>query len=237
MGVYPCSDTYLYEEELYAAMMDAGMVDGFMFAYVLVLFVSMICMAACYVFQSIGLYAIAQRRKIRHGWLAWVPFGNMWILGSISDQYQYLVKGNIKGRRKILLGLNIGCVASYMFAMLCGVLGFLNQDAVLFMLGYLLGALGYAVTIIILIVFMYIACYDLYRSCKPDDGVLFLVLSILIPVTLPIFVFACRNQDQGMPPRKQPVQTVPVTEQPEEAEDEETTEAEEGFAQPEEFEE
>ncbi len=43
---------------------------------------------ALYVLQAIGLYTIAQRRGIRHAWLAWVPVGSVWILGSIADDYR-----------------------------------------------------------------------------------------------------------------------------------------------------
>lgn len=246
MGISPYPDTYAYKEEMLTDMMDASMAGAFIFVFMLILLFSLACMVVCYVFQSLGMHAIANRRKIRHGWLAWVPFGNMWILGSISDQYQYLVKGKIKNRRKTLLGLNIGCVASYLLAALCEFVGVLNPDAVLFIIGYLLGMLGYAVTVIILTVFQYMAVYDLYRSCKPDDSVLFLVLSIVFSITLPIFVFICRKKDLGMPPRKQPVQPMgvpmqpmaaPVQPQQAEAQEEPETEVEEGFARPEEFEE
>ena len=45
---------------------------------------------------------------IRHAWLAWVPIGNNWILGSLSDQYRYLVKGKICRKRVILPALSGG---------------------------------------------------------------------------------------------------------------------------------
>ena len=35
----------------------------------------------------------------------------------------------------------------------------------------------------------YIAYYDVFKSCKPKNAVLFLVLSIVFDVTLPFFVF------------------------------------------------
>ena len=36
---------------------------------------------AAYIMGSLGHYTIAQRRGIKHPWLAWIPFGNLWILG------------------------------------------------------------------------------------------------------------------------------------------------------------
>ena len=40
-----------------------------------------------YVLQAIGLYTIAKRRNIAHAWLACVPVGSLWIMGSIADDY------------------------------------------------------------------------------------------------------------------------------------------------------
>lgn len=48
---------------------------------------SSILSIALYVLQAIGLYTIAKRRNIAHAWLAWVPVGSVWILGSIADDY------------------------------------------------------------------------------------------------------------------------------------------------------
>ena len=58
-------------------------------------------------------------------------------------------------------------------------------------------------------VFRYMALYDIYKSLDPENCVLFLVLSILFGVTEPFFLFFSREKDGGMPPRKQPVQDAP----------------------------
>ena len=71
--------------------------------------------------------------------------------------------------------------------------------------------------------------YDLYKSCNPSRAVLFLLLSIFVAYPQPFFVFACRNQDLGMPPRRQPqpVQEIPaVVETAETAEPAEAVEEE-----------
>ena len=54
-------------------------------------------------------------------------------------------------------------------------------------------------------VIRYMAMYDIYNSCSPQNSVVFLVLSILFSITEPFFLFFTRNKDDGMPPRKQPV--------------------------------
>jgi hypothetical protein len=160
------------------------------------------------------MYTIAKRRGIRHPWLSWLPIGNTWILGSISDQYQYVAKGNIRSRRKVLLGLSIAvCVLMivyyiYRVIAIIGLIIFEYQPTdmwggFLLEIGFVLamGTLG-----IINAVFTYMAYYDLFDSCNPKHSVVFLVLGIFFSFLLPFFVFACRKKDLGMPPRKTAVQ-------------------------------
>lgn len=163
-----------------------------------------------YVFQSMTLCNISSRRGIRKRWLAWLPVGNMWILGSIADHYQYVAKGQVCNRRKALL---ISMIAIYILPILIG-LGFagLWLDAFsgtvfadpLFcaLLLVICGLLFLAVQIMGVVV-QYIACYNLFASCNPATATTFLLLSIFVPVTLPFFLFASRNKDLGMPPKKQ----------------------------------
>ena len=170
-----------------------GALGVFVVVYMLFLLLAMAFAIAAYVLGSLGLYTVAQRRGIRRSWLAWVPLGNMWILGSLSDQYQYIARGKVKNRRKIILTLGIILFAIYflwLFAtIICAVAGG-EIGAALVML---FGLLVIAVVAIWLAVCEYMAYYDLFKSCEPDNAVLYLVLSILFSVSLPFFVFACRK--------------------------------------------
>ena len=196
---------------------------AFFLIYLLVCFGSMILSVVSYVIHALGLYTIGQRRQIKHAWMAWLPVVNMWILGSISDQYQYVVKGRVRNRRKTMVGLSIAMWAMYIVFWIGYIMIFVNMfmnmgtlDGMGFEQGMqILGApmlvsvgaiLAMMVLAIILAVFQYIAYYDLYASCKPNNAGLFTVLSILINVTLPFFVFGCRKSDRGMPPKKSDVQ-------------------------------
>ena len=185
---------------------------------------------ATYVFMAIGLYAIAKRRGINHPWLAWIPFGNIWLLGCVSDQYRYVAMGQEKSKRKIMLGLDIATTAIgiaaivlafatiiHVFAAMDSNLGVLEEEvmmedgySVAGAIGSLMGAVGLCLvmcgTAIALMVLQYMALYDLFRSCDPAPATVFLVLSIVLSlfgfgVVQAIFVFACRNKDLGMPPR------------------------------------
>ena len=173
-------------------------------------------MIAAYVLRSIGLYAIAKRRGISNPWLAWIPVAWVWILGSISDQFRYVTKAQVKNKRTTLLVMNlIQMVASTALVVVIGIafaelvsMGIVSADEEALMteamilvfkfmaLGLVLGGIALATAII-----HYIAMYDLYLSVNPANAVLFLILSIFIGITEPFFIFFNRNKDGGMPPR------------------------------------
>lgn len=188
-----------------------------------------------YVLQALALYTIAERRGINKPWLAWVPVVNVWILGSISDQYQYVVNRKVKNKRKVLLGLSIAFTAIMVFLIVFVIWGLLagllmmepawdagtvpiQSDAVRDAIGALLvvGLLLIAVWVMLIVylVFYYMAMYDVFRSSDPRNSTLYIVLSIVCNFVVDgvycIFLMLCMNKDLGMPPRKQ--QFVPVTE-------------------------
>ena len=192
-----------------ADMMAAAMGIFFMVIWLVAIAFSVVS----YVLFSRGMQVIARRRGIRKSWLAWVPVANMWTLGSISDQYQYVVKGKIRNRRKVLLGLMIGYVAIFVLLEVITAFFFGEENVAVFALLFL-AALGIFAVAVLYMVFLYIALYDLYVSCDPENAVLYLVLSILLNVTLPFFLLACRNKDGGMPQRKPVQPAAPVMPEP-----------------------
>lgn len=172
---------------------------------------------ASYVLTALALYTIAKRRGISKPWLAWIPVADAWILGSLSDQYRYVVKGENKSKRKALLVLSIlSCVLSIaMFciavAMMIGAIGGMMRgvaeaEMLEQILGPVVGILGLCLPLvgvaIAYTIIYFMALYDVYTSCDPGNNVLFLVLSILIGITKPFFLFFSRNKDNGMPPRR-----------------------------------
>ncbi len=177
---------------------------------------------ASYVLTALALYTLADRRGLNKPWLAWIPVLNCWILGSLSDQYQYVVRGENKSKRKWLLGLNIVTALIGIFVAVLGVVilvGAINtgiyggsetalmsqiMGPLLAIVGLCLPLVGVAIAFVVL---YFMALYDVYKSMDPANSVLFLVLSVLFHVTEPFFLFFNRHKDKGMPPRRQaPVQ-------------------------------
>ena len=187
---------------------------------------------AAYVLTALAIYAVANRRGLKHPWLAWIPVANVWLVGSISDQYRYVVKGENRSKRKILLilqilaavgGIVIFCLGiGVAVSAVSGAIRNVSEEQLLGqIMGPVIGMLGVCVPMagisIAYMVVRFMALYDIYNSLDPKNSVVFLVLSILFPVTEPFFLFFSRNKDGGMPPRKQqPVYHDPVYELPKE---------------------
>ena len=230
----------MYPDMMYPDMMNAvsegvGVLVGFLVVFSIVYLLSIGLGIASYILHALGLYTIAQRRGIKHPWMAWVPVLNLWTLGSISDQYQYVTQGLIRNRRKLLIGLQIGVVVLWIISFCLYIGMFVNiiaqipamehmdesQMVKLFSpaIGMMVVSFAMSAVGIVTTVFTYICAYNLFASCQPKNKTLFLVLSIIFPVVYAFFVFACRNKDLGMPPRKdaapqQPVYTQPAYQQP-----------------------
>lgn len=204
---------FSYNFEAGDMMTDEMAVSLFAGIFLVVLAFALIFGLVFYIFQSIGIYRIAKRRGIHHAWLAWVPIVNSWTIGCISDQYQYLVRGKNTKRRVILLTLaivtavlNIIGSGSTITTMFSSIAAYSNEAFAPALTGSLvLGSTASylaAIVGIVNLVFTCIALYDLYNSCWPSNAVMFLVLGIVFSITQPFFLFACRNRDDGMPPRK-----------------------------------
>ena len=174
---------------------------------------------ASYVLSAWALYTAASRRGIRKAWLSWIPVLNVWILGSLSDQYRYVVKGQVKSKRKLLLVFRLttllcGAVVlgTAVFAVTQTVMNLLQGSSNHMILNLVTGPIITAACVSLPIfalsiataVIRFMALYDIYTSMDPGNNVLFLVLSIFFPVTESFFLFFNRNKDGGMPPRKQP---------------------------------
>ena len=163
-----------------------------------VLLLSLIFWIIC----ALSLQAIARRRGIRNAWLAWVPVGNEWILGSIADQYQHLIQGKITARRKLLVWLNVGyamlIIANGLVQGLTEAAAHTEEQLMLWSLASMLISVARLAVSITALVFCHMSNYDLYRSCDPKNAVTFLVLGIIFPITQPFFYLSCRKKDLGM---------------------------------------
>lgn len=196
-------------------MLAAGFLVVVMIVLLFLLIVHYAFFVAAYILEGIALSAIARRRGIAKPWLAWVPVGKFWLLGAISDQYRYVVHGQVRNRRHLLLWsslaftigtwifqgwLNAWSAGTVYSAFVQGDFAFASTE--LWGIGVLcLTVAVYLAAAVAVAVFQYMAYYDLFCSSQPKRKLLYLLLSIFTVYPLPFFVFSCRNQDLGMPPR------------------------------------
>ena len=207
-----------FEEELIFGIL-SGLISSFP---------SMLFGIATYVLMALALQTIAQRRGLNKPWLAWIPVVNVWLLGSLSDQYQYVVKGENKAKRKWLLALNIAGAALSVAAVVLTIVtvagavhilgyGANERELLSNIMGPLLGVAGVSIPMagisIAYAVIRYMALYDVFKSMDPNNSVVFLVLSILFHIEA-FFLFFTRSKDNGMPPRRQPEPAYTAYEQP-----------------------
>ena len=205
----------------FAYVLEELMDSGVVLVNVITNSISSLISIGTYVLMALGIYTIAKRRAISNPWMAWIPVLNCWLIGCISDQYRYVAKGQVKSKRKSLLVLSIIQVIltiAFFVALLVAVIGGISSavagvsEAAIFqsvmvpaivMLGLLLPMFGVGVAKTII---YYMSMYDLYTSCAPENNALFLVLSIFFRITEPFFVFFNRNNDKGMPPRRNTIE-------------------------------
>lgn len=200
-------EAYMYEEEMLMGLV-SGLISGVP---------SMLLSIAAYVLTAMALYTMAKRRGLNKPWLAWIPVVSCWVLGSLSDQYRYVVKGENKTKRKILLTLSIvmSCLCVVMIVVagvmvvniVLAAMGDMDEMAIMSaVMGPAMGVAGLAIPMvgvaIAYAIIYYMALYDVYKSMDPGNCVLFLVLSIIFNITEPFFLFFNRNKDLGMPPRR-----------------------------------
>jgi hypothetical protein len=121
-----------------------------------------------YILTSIGLYKLALNQRIENPWLAWIPIGNLYILGKIIKT----LKIDTLEIPSIELVLPIGCVV---VAILGGI-----------------PFIGWIVRIAYMIL-CFLAMYKLYKMYRPQQAVAWLILSIVLPFMGPIFIFVMRN--------------------------------------------
>lgn len=213
---YDYYDYYGYEEAIFeeGAMAFAGVL-------LLIYGFAMIWGLVSYILHSLGLYTIANRRGIRHPWMAWVPICSDYLLGCVSDHFYHVTENrNKKLRVGILVTaiLYVVCLVlffisyfSFVVEVFASVMSgsYLSDEMVMEMIGPMLGMVGlsllFSVVAIVMAVMRYVALYGLYASCWPNCKVGFLLLSIFINASTAILVFICRNKDEGMAPVQRPV--------------------------------
>lgn len=137
--------------------------------------------------SSLALYTIAKRWHMPRPWLAWLPVGNLWMLGALADDAAAPGKRRLP-RRWIMLA--VGLVLAVVLPV--GVL----YDAGCTLPGALLAgnAIGLMVWLAVIfgsMVFSFMSLEAVYRVCRPEKSALYTLLSILLSIPIPFCLLSC----------------------------------------------
>jgi hypothetical protein len=134
------------------------------------------------VFSSYAVFRMGRGLGLRSAWVAWLPGGNLWVMGCIADQYHQLTRGR-KSYLRWMLPLHAAWAVLLWF---CTCTQGPTAQALLSLADRFL--LIPAILSIGGIVAVYTALNRVYRYTTMGDGVLFTALGLLFSVPTPFFL-------------------------------------------------
>ncbi len=174
-------ELYSYPTAMEEAL-GAGMAGFFVAFYGTLLLFSI----AMYIMQGIAFMNMAKKTGVRNGWLAFIPIGNVYIIGRIADAG----KGNRKNTRR-LMGLMIATVIIYVLILVLCVTAIISapfSDTMpfVYLIPVILLTIAMAVVAICAEVFMFIAYYGIAQNFGGKDGTVYFVGILLGMFLMPV---------------------------------------------------
>ena len=170
-------DYYNYYNSFYNPY--SGMLDVAYGILSLLLLSSLFIFIVLYIFESIALYTIAKNRGIKNAFLSFIPVAEYYILGKVYDDISATMnKKTGYAARMVVMGYAGGISVPFL----------------ILAIPFVLVQIGCTVA---LLIFTLISLYAVYKEYVPSNAVLFLVLSVIIPVTMPFLLFSIRNKKSG----------------------------------------
>ena len=178
--------------------------------------VSAVIGIAIYLLESISVYKMAKSAEIKNPWLAFIPVANDWVFGTLAEKYKKK-NGTKSARFGIILPVLEGIVLIEAIA-----LTIFTVISIKEITGYALDAVNtstemvpeqfmspipviilyfalMAVAIAYAVVF-FIALWRVYYSFDKSNATLYIVLSIIFTISVPIILFIIRNRKPEFDP-------------------------------------
>lgn len=178
--------------------------------------VSAVIGIAIYLLESISVYKMAKSAEIKNPWLAFIPVANDWVFGTLAEKYKKK-NGTKSARFGIILPVLEGIVLIEAIA-----LTIFTVISVKEITGYALDAVNtsaemapeqfmslipviilyfalMAVAIAYAVVF-FIALWRVYSSFDKSNATLYIVLSVIFTISVPIILFIIRNRKPEFDP-------------------------------------
>lgn len=178
--------------------------------------VSAVIGIAIYLLESISVYKMAKSAEVKNPWLAFVPVANDWVFGTLAEKYKKK-NGTKSARFGIILPVLEGIVLIEAIA-----LTIFTVISIKEITGYALDAVNtstemapeqfmslipviilyfalMAVAIAYAVVF-FIALWRVYSSFDKSNATLYIVLSVIFTISVPIILFIIRNRKPEFDP-------------------------------------
>ena len=178
--------------------------------------VSAVIGIAIYLLESISVYKMAKSAQIKNPWLAFIPVANDWVFGTLAEKYKKK-NGTKSARFGIILPVLEGIVLIETIA-----LTIFTVISIKEITGYALDAVNtsaemapeqfmslipviilyfalMAVAIAYAVVF-FIALWRVYSSFDKSNATLYIVLSVIFTISVPIILFIIRNRKPEFDP-------------------------------------
>lgn len=178
--------------------------------------VSAVIGIAIYLLESISVYKMAKSAEIKNPWLAFIPVANDWVFGTLAEKYKKK-NGTKSARFGIILPVLEGIVFIESIA-----LTIFTVISVKEITGYALDAVNTSaemapeqfmslIPVIILYfalmavafayaVVFFIALWRVYSSFDKSNATLYIVLSVIFTISVPIILFIIRNRKPEFDP-------------------------------------
>ena len=192
-------------------------VVSFFFTFFIGVFaVSAVIGIAIYLLESISVYKMAKSAEIKNPWLVFIPVANDWVFGTLAEKYKKK-NGTKSARFGIILPVLEGIVLIESIA-----LTIFTVISIKEITGYALDAVNtssemapeqfmslipviilyfalMAVAIAYAVVF-FIALWRVYSSFDKSNATLYIVLSVIFTISVPIILFIIRNRKPEFDP-------------------------------------
>lgn len=129
-----------------------------------------------YIFTSLGLYKMAKSSHLENPWLAWVPFGNTYIVGSIVKEIDFI------GQHITNLGI-IYLLSPFIVGIASCILSLIP------ILGWLA---SFALNILFLIFYVSVL-YKMFKCFVGEKATLYIILTLIIPFGAPVCFMKAGN--------------------------------------------
>lgn len=178
--------------------------------------VSAVIGIAIYLLESISVYKMAKSAEIKNPWLAFIPVANDWVFGTLAEKYKKK-NGTKSARFGIILPVLEGIVLIEAIA-----LTIFTVISIKEIMGYALDAVNTStemvpeqfmslIPVIILyfalmavafayIIVFYVALWRIYSSFDKPNATLYIVLSVVFTISVPIILFIIRNRKPEFDP-------------------------------------